>query len=259
MNDQEFLEHFGIKGMKRGKRKLEDIGDKIGDVGDTIGDKVQDAATAWNKRAEIIQTKSELKKTKKALDKLTRDYYSVEYNGPQVSKKDRAEYAEVYATWSRLYQKKIEALEAKLKSLNHIYEELSKEDSLTHYGVLGMRWGIRKDRRTGARGRIFRAKTQVAEKTNQESSGSSGSTSTNSTALRQKSIYEMSDSELQALTKRLQLEKQYRDLTGQEVSRGQKFVKEVFGASAKNSATNVVTKVMTEQLEKIVKRVEPTG
>jgi len=67
--------------------------------------------------------------------------------------------------------------------MGEIYiSEIIKESDLTHYGVKGMHWGIRKDR------------------------GSSASRTANS-------IRDMADADLQKVVNRMRLEQQYRDMT----------------------------------------------
>ena len=82
-------------------------------------------------------------------------------------------------------------------------------NELYHYGRLGMKWGRRK---------------------------SSGATSSNTPKkersedykavrkLKKKSIYEMSNKEIETITKRLQLEKQYKDLKKEQIKKGKNIV-----------------------------------
>jgi len=75
------------------------------------------------------------------------------------------------------------------------------EDILKHFGVLGMKWGVRK-----SRSRV---------------SGSSRD-HLRAAKLKSKRLNEMSNDELKALTSRMQLEKQYRDLNPSRTDRGKK-------------------------------------
>lgn len=81
---------------------------------------------------------------------------------------------------------------------------------LKHFGIPGMRWGVRRDRTSGRKPKgseDYRATKQ----------------------LRKKKLQDLSNKELQTLNNRLQLEQQYKNLTKKKLSVGQKKVKEVLG------------------------------
>ena len=80
-------------------------------------------------------------------------------------------------------------------------------DELYHYGVLGMKWGVRKDKTKG--GLRKRKSTPVHDDYKKAHSG--------------KSVKSMSDSELRSVNNRLQMERQYSDLT-RKTSKGKKVV-----------------------------------
>lgn len=73
--------------------------------------------------------------------------------------------------------------------------EPKTENHLAHYGVLGMKWGVRKDNKAGSRRRSGSKDYQTTKK------------------LRSKGRTALSNSELQKVNKRLQLERTYDDLT----------------------------------------------
>lgn len=66
-----------------------------------------------------------------------------------------------------------------------------------------------------------------------------------------KSIKDMSDAELRAVVNRLQLERQYRDLTPQQVSKGKKFVDSVVGKVLAPAATEVGKEVAKKLLTNV--------
>ena len=105
---------------------------------------------------------------------------------------------------------------------------MSDEEMLQHYGILGMKWGVR---RTPAQ--LTRA------------NGRAGKT---------ESSDEMSDSELRSKINRLQMEKQYKQLTSSEISVGRKFVQDVLTNAAKQTATNYVSKYMTKGIDAAIKK-----
>lgn len=136
------------------------------------------------------------------------------------------------------------------------------EDYLAHYGIKGMKWGIRrspkqlghdepKKKKPGIvetfnakqnqkkvnkrMAEVRAAKQRKAEETKKEASSN-----------KHKSVKEMSDAELREKINRLQLEKQYKDLNPSSAStqRGKKFVTDVLENSGKNISTQLSTYVM---------------
>lgn len=105
-------------------------------------------------------------------------------------------------------------------------------DELKHWGVRGMRWGIRK-RRSGSENDSEDHKTVQVIKT--------------------KRLSEMSNDELKKLTARLNLEKQYKDLTRKEASSGQKFVTGVLQEVGKEKAKDFITKTL---IPKVVPKIQ---
>lgn len=108
-------------------------------------------------------------------------------------------------------------------------------NELAHYGVLGMKWGVRRDR-TKLLGRKKKGK------------GTDDSDSQN------QSISKMTDDELRSRISRLRMEKDYRELTvtksQKRAEKGKKFVEDVLTNSAKNIATQTVTYLMGKGVNK---------
>lgn len=109
--------------------------------------------------------------------------------------------------------------------------------SLQHHGVLGQKWGVRrfqnKDGTLTAEGRR-RVETKSHEDRQRKKE------------MRKdvKNRRLMSDAELKRNIERLKLEKQYRELTDEEINPGRKFVADVLTTSAKNTATKITTGAM---------------
>ena len=89
------------------------------------------------------------------------------------------------------------------------------DNELYHYGILGMKWGVRRDRsRSGSSGSSRRKKTllnlsddaRTAEK------------------LKKKKLGEMSNAELRKLNERQNLERNYRQLNKSHIAKGMAFV-----------------------------------
>lgn len=174
-------------------------------------------------------------------------------------------------------------------------------DSLQHYGVLGMKWGIRrhqpytkgkekKGKYVGGTPIMFRAKDQIeADKEALKQLDKGNHLSRGVTKKRQeaydkrdreflekriakneKKIQDrakkkenptkgMSDDELRRRINRLQMEKQYKQLTAKEKSKGQILVEEILTNAAKQTATNYVSKAMTKGIDEMIKKSSKAG
>ncbi len=103
---------------------------------------------------------------------------------------------------------------------------MKQSEYLEHYGILGMKWGVRRSR--GPDGTVGGKQKKVRVK-------------------------DMSDEELKKRVSRLSLEKQYKDLTKADVSSGQKFVQDVLLGSAKQTAITYTSKYMNKAVEELLK------
>ena len=101
-------------------------------------------------------------------------------------------------------------------------------NELNHYGVKGMRWGVRRSEAQLSRGK--RGKNPSKDKQRKASMRKD---------VRNRRI--MSTSELKSKIERLKMQKQLKDLTEEELSPGKSFMKRVLSTSGQKVATAVVT------------------
>ena len=102
-------------------------------------------------------------------------------------------------------------------------------DYLVHYGVPGMKWGVRKARPTSGERRRRREERKETRK-QKRAIRKNYTGSRDSVARREyqkKNINEMTNDELREGITRMQLEKQYRDFTKADTMRGHKIVSNV--------------------------------
>lgn len=99
-------------------------------------------------------------------------------------------------------------------------------NELYHFGVKGMKWGVRKDR-----------KRSISSKR----SRSDSKDYTESRDLLKKSPNKLSNAELRKINERLNLEQQYSNLTTSQKKKGNRFIDKV-GNQMKQTAANEVSK-----------------
>lgn len=116
-------------------------------------------------------------------------------------------------------------------------EEMEHSDYILHYGVLGMKWGVRKQRSKSNRSRRKARKKQISNKEDSDNKSSNN-------------IKKMTDAELKRKINRLQLEKQYKDLSRQTMSDGKRIVNDILKNSARNVGTQALTKYSLIAIDK---------
>ena len=102
---------------------------------------------------------------------------------------------------------------------------------LYHYGVLGMKWGVRRNRKS-ASSSASNAKTKRKRVPSEDH--------LQAQQIKKKKLYEMSNKEIETVTRRMQLEQNYKNLNRQQISRGQKFVTDILTEVGKETAKSIV-------------------
>lgn len=154
-----------------------------------------------------------------------------------------------------------------------------ESNELVHHGVKGMKWGVRKDRSSSGSGKSTTKKKRttnkstVAKKKTTKSEPSAGRKAVNAMMEKRKArkaakaaeeaakkqkrkpVSEMTDDELNAAIKRLELEKKYKELSAYNnpnQGKGKKFVSNVLEKSGEQLATQVVNHYGAQALNKAI-------
>lgn len=101
-------------------------------------------------------------------------------------------------------------------------------NELYHYGVLGMKWGVRKSRPSSSG-------SSKGKKKSKEPSPDLEAKSKRKSDL--KSRRTLSDEELKKKIERLKMEREFKELTKEDISPGEKFASEVMSSAGKKVLT----------------------
>ncbi len=129
--------------------------------------------------------------------------------------------------------------EEPIESLYH-----KADDVLAHFGIMGMKWGVRRE--PGANGRVGsggteRSNARKAAKVEKKIQKQIADDFKKEKELRKKGYKNLSTKELKELTQRMQLEKQLRELTVSDTTKGMEVVKAITGVGTTVAALYAVS------------------
>ena len=102
------------------------------------------------------------------------------------------------------------------------------QNELSHYGVPGMKWGVRRTGTSSKSSKIKKGPPSEDYKRMQD--------------MKKRGTKNLSTAELKELNGRMQLEKQYKDLNKASVSAGKKFTTDILKEIGKETAKNAAKK-----------------
>jgi hypothetical protein len=116
---------------------------------------------------------------------------------------------------------------------------MTSREYLQHWGILGMKWGKKKGKKKTPV-KIVKTSASDDHLTKEQ--------------LKSKPLKEMTNKEIRSFTERVQLEKQYADLTKKEVSKGRKFVNEFLLNPIKEVASRKAKELVAKQMEDAISK-----
>ena len=115
------------------------------------------------------------------------------------------------------------------------------QNELSHYGVPGMKWGVRRTGASSASSKTKKGPPSEDYKRMQD--------------MKKRGTKNLSTAELKELTGRMQLEKQYKDLSKASVSKGRAFVKDTLKSTGKEIAKETIKNAAKKGIGSSVKYV----
>lgn len=130
------------------------------------------------------------------------------------------------------------------------------ENQLIHYGILGMKWGVRRSEAQLARARGKTPSSKSSEGSNNKSSSNTSTKS--SSSAKSKKVSEMSDDELRKALNRIQMENQYTaEMVKQnpdKTARAKKIVADLAEKAVRDVANKAIDKAVKDFFDELEKQ-----
>jgi hypothetical protein len=135
-------------------------------------------------------------------------------------------------------------------------EAREKVEELLHYGVRGMRWGVRRSRTpTGVTvSQKGRKRLKAVGGENQPASSDAVTTKGLGQRAKKSGYQSLTNDELKAYTNRLNLEANAKRLDYQNKPAAQRFITGLLGSTGKNAATQAANEASSRQVKKLMDR-----
>ncbi len=270
-----FLMHYGILGMRWGVRRKVGPNGLVGKGNSTSGRKLTGDANA----KRFLDSASD--EEKKKFSSIINDSKKIVLT---VFREEGGEHGDMEAD-NQAFQSRVKMLEVKFgpsdkrdaatkqavseveldlddylykayaKAIDEEKKRSVKHTELIHYGIMGMRWGVRRKR--GPNGLVGSGKGSTAKTTTMNKSSDSSSEQQKSddyiTAriLRSKPASELSNKEIRALTERFELEKKYNDLTKKPKSVVQKEMEKIIVDVGKQQLKNYLNRQLGAKIDSL--------
>ena len=231
----DFLAHYGVKGMKWGK-----LTDRTKTL--PIGGEVDEEKDLEKELNDIVKDISSKKLTKTQI---------TEY----IAKNPEKAETELYWVNGDAYKrsdippKMLERIDTFVKKANKKLQHSSgsdRDDFLAHYGIMGMKWGVRNAESSRRTGKPKSNKPRVSSKSSDKKSSKSNRLSDNPKNRR------MTDAELKATVARLRLERELSDLRPRELAsnnRVREMLKDVAFDVVKGASTEAGKAILAHVLK----------
>ena len=230
------LYHHGILGMKWGVRRYQNKDGSLTPKGKKrLQDEVDQAYTF---------AKSSMENLKSIQQNIKNPTHLKAYN-------ELKKYFEELAKDKSKIPTDPELLEIIRMEVEDLTEEI-KDNALSHHGILGMKWGIRRFQKEDGT-RTPEGKKRDAEK-DYEDSEDYKTSRTN----KKKATSGLSNEELRKLNERLQLENTYKNLTAEKIEKSESFVQKALKDAAGQALTEFSKGVFLGTAKILIKNAAPT-